>query len=233
MFISRKLTAHAIAPAPFGVTRDRLDHARLIIPTVVGPPAAATVVDRAVSITARDSLIAAYLLWTTREATRTFPHSQASKDRAMEEAARYVHALVDFVASHDVPLDELTTTAEELPNGASTSAELAEEAGLDAATVERHPLYESIGVPPARSGKLDRYLGQLDSASRRNLERHLKNPDVSSSTICDSLRGNGFIVGRTTIKEYRRQMADRSRSKAGDGANGSTMPGAGENRQGC
>jgi hypothetical protein len=80
-----------------------------------------------------------------------------------------------------------------------------------------HPLFESI--PATRSGKLQRYLGNLDAASRSNLERHLNNPDVSSTAICDSLRGHGFIIGQTTVKDYRRNSAARPRSDAGTGAN--------------
>ena len=87
-------------------------------------------------------------------------------------------------------------------------------------------LFESI--PPARSGKLQRHLGQLDAASRSNLERHLNNPNVSSTAICNSLRRQGLIIGNTTVKDFRRQSAARIRSEAGHGTNGTKAPRADE-----
>ena len=191
---------------------------------------------------ASDPFLSACLSWVTRQAMSGSLGSQDSKDAAAESYLTLLLAMNGFKQASGILLGACLRSwgalVEEGPQGSAAiqrsavqDTAIRDEDGLTfghalsqgaqrTSSVEarttphepkgEHPLYASI--PATQSRKLQRYLEELDAASRTNLERHLKNPAVSSTTICDSLRGNGFIVGRTTIKEYRRQMAGRIRS---------------------
>lgn len=83
-------------------------------------------------------------------------------------------------------------------------------AGLEKSQESRGKNVPFESISATRPGKLQRYLEQLDADSRSNLERHLRDPGVSSSAICDSLRAHGFIIGRTSVTDYRRKPATRA-----------------------
>ncbi|MEB0303872.1 sigma factor [Cryobacterium sp. 10I1] len=143
------------AAMPPGVQLDRAVHAHLIAQIGAGHSTEATDADRINSLSARNSLITAYLAWITRQATRTSPTAQASEDRAAEATLRCLEALDRFEPSRGVPLYKY------LQHSRSTQGEAVARAGMPGDLANRNERRALIrrGLSIPRPSSLDRPIG--------------------------------------------------------------------------
>ncbi|WP_165384855.1 sigma-70 family RNA polymerase sigma factor [Cryobacterium sp. SO1] len=153
-----KPTAHAIAPAPYGVKLEPQDHARLIVTMVTGRGTEATPAERTAGIRARNAIVTAYWPWIAREATRTSPSAQASEDRAAEAVVRCIEALAKFDPAKGVPLSRF------LVDSHSVHGEAVALAGMpgDLATRDQRRGFIGRGLPIPRPSSLEAPIGGGD-----------------------------------------------------------------------